>query len=121
GPQSSGLIVGEKSLIQACNANNYPNNSIGRSMKLDKETIAGIVKAVELFARKDYDVQMKVWEETVADLIVALSALTGLEVRRGFPVEPGVQPVMIPRVYITTTTSVNARELQARLAQLNPV
>src|SRR5690606_29757264 len=87
GPQSSGLIVGKKELIEFCDANNYPNYSIGRSMKLDKETIAGILKAVELFVEKDYDLQMERWGKLVADMISELSASPELIVRIGFPTE----------------------------------
>ncbi|MDF2670158.1 MAG: hypothetical protein K0R67_2464, partial [Paenibacillus sp.] len=111
GPQSSGLIIGKKELVQYCDANNYPNYSIGRSMKLDKETIAGLVKAVELFVKKDYDLQMEAWEAMVAEMILAWSAIPEVVVRRGFPTEPGVQPVIIPRVYMTSA-SMSARELQ---------
>ena len=30
-------------------------------MKIDKETIVGLVKAVEIFVSKDYDLQLKKW------------------------------------------------------------
>lgn len=119
GPQSSGLIVGKREWIESCEANNYPYYSIGRSMKLDKETIVGLVKAVELFVKKDYEIQMEAWNTMVAEMIASLSVLPGLLVRRGFPTEPGVQPTIIPRVYITPS-SLSASELQARLARMDP-
>lgn len=119
GPQSSGLILGKKLLIEYCNANNYPNHSIGRSMKIDKETIAGITKAVELFVQKDYVLIMERWEVMVSQMISAFSAISGIVVRRGFPIEPGVQPVDIPRVYMKTV-NISAKQLQDRLINLNP-
>lgn len=119
GPQSSGIILGSKPFIEYCKANNYPNYGIGRSMKLDKETIAGITKAVERFAAKDYAEIMKHWERMVSQMISALSRISGTTVRRGFPVEPGVQPVAIPRVYMKSG-SVGAKHLQERLKSLTP-
>ncbi len=119
GPQSSGIIVGKKELIDYCDANNYPNYSIGRSMKIDKETIAGIVKAVELFVKRDYDLLMERWEAMVSEMITELSTIPDVQIRRGFPTEPGVQPVIIPRVYMKLS-SISAKELQKRLIGLNP-
>ena len=37
GPQSSGLILGRRDLIEACALNGCPNHSIGRPMKVGKE------------------------------------------------------------------------------------
>jgi len=119
GPQSSGLILGKKQLIEACDANCYPNYGIGRSMKIDKETIAGILKAIELFVKKDYDLEMKRWEAMVSTMISEFSTMSGITARRGFPVGPGTQPVDIPRVYIKPV-DICAKELQDRLLNLNP-
>lgn len=120
GPQSSGLILGRRDLIEACIANSSPNFSIGRSMKTDKETIAGIVKAVELFVKKDYVQEMRRWEARVSIIVESLSPIRGTHVRRGFPKEPGVQPADIPRVFLRPTGS-SAQELQNRLMILEPV
>ncbi|WP_127584274.1 aminotransferase class V-fold PLP-dependent enzyme [Paenibacillus koleovorans] len=119
GPQSSGVILGSKQFVSYCDANNYPNYSIGRSMKLDKETIAGFVRAVELFVEKDYEGQMAVWERMVSLMITELSAVAGFQVRRGFPTEPGVQPVIIPRVYFQAA-GVTSVGIQERLAKADP-
>lgn len=120
GPQSSGIILGKKELIQACSANCCPNYSIGRSMKIDKETIVGIMKAVELFSQKDYVFEMKRWEDMVSKIITAISQISSVTVRRGFPVEPGIQPVNIPRVFIKPLI-ICAKELKERLLGLNPI
>ena len=120
GPQSSGLILGDKQLIEACDANCCPNYGIGRPMKIDKETIAGIVKAIALFVKKDYTREMKRWEAMVLSMVKAFSAIPGIDVRRGFPVEPGIQPVDIPRLYIRSGRA-PAKELQDRLMHVNPV
>jgi len=119
GPQSSGIILGKKQLIRACEANCCPNYSIGRSMKIDKETIAGIVKAIELFVKKDYTQEMERWESMVSQMFSSFSTLYDIKVRRGFPVEPGIRPVDIPRVYIKPL-HICSKEIQDSLMNLDP-
>lgn len=119
GPQSSGLILGNKELIKACNANCCPNYSIGRSMKIDKETIGGIVKAVDLFIKKNYEREMERWESIVSRILSSLSKLPDIVIRRGFPVEPGIQPIDIPRVFIKPIY-VHSKEVQKILMEFNP-
>jgi L-seryl-tRNA(Ser) seleniumtransferase len=119
GPQSSGLILGSAELIAACDANCCPNYSIGRAMKIDKETIAGIVKAVELFAAKDYDRQTEVWESMVRRIRSELSKNPHAAVREGFPTEPGIQPADILRVYVKPTRK-SAAKLHGELLARDP-
>lgn len=86
GPQSSGLILGRKDLVQACVMNNSPNvTCIGRGMKTGKEEIVGLVQAVELYLHKDHIAEMEVWERRVAYLAGALQAIEGLHAERRLP------------------------------------
>ncbi len=50
GPQSSGLILGRRDLVEACAVNASPNHGVGRPMKLGKEEIVGLLTAVELWS-----------------------------------------------------------------------
>jgi L-seryl-tRNA(Ser) seleniumtransferase len=86
GPQSSGMILGRKDLIEACALNSAPNaDTIGRSMKVGKEEIAGGVMAVELYLKRDHDAVSKGWEETVSYIIKGLEGLPGVKAKRVFP------------------------------------
>lgn len=100
GPQASGLILGRKDLIKACALNSNPNHSIGRPMKASKEAIAGLVKALELYVEQDFDQEMEKWEHQVQYFVLHLSELPYINVRRGFPTGPGIQPTCIPRAYV---------------------
>jgi uncharacterized pyridoxal phosphate-dependent enzyme len=54
GPQCSGLLLGRMDLIEAAKQNNSPNsNTIGRSLKVAKEEIVGLVAAVDWFLSQD--------------------------------------------------------------------
>jgi L-seryl-tRNA(Ser) seleniumtransferase len=49
GPQSAGLLLGRKDLIEAAAMNNNPHEGVGRGMKVAKEQIVGMVAAVDWF------------------------------------------------------------------------
>jgi uncharacterized pyridoxal phosphate-dependent enzyme len=54
GPQCSGLLLGRMDLMEAAKQNNSPNsNTIGRSLKVAKEEIVGLVAAVDWFLSQD--------------------------------------------------------------------
>jgi len=101
GPQNSGLIVGRKDLIEACALNSCPNSSIGRPMKVSKETIIGLVKALELYLNQDFEAEMEKWSKQVDYWVESLSEIPHISVKRGFPIPPGIQPTCIPRAYVT--------------------
>jgi L-seryl-tRNA(Ser) seleniumtransferase len=101
GPQSSGLILGKKDLIEACVLNGVPNSSIGRPLKVDKETIVGLLKAIELYIEQDFEEEMRIWNEQIDYFVTELSTIPFLQVKKGFGISPGCQPENIPRAYVT--------------------
>ena len=123
GPQSSGLIVGRRDLINACALNANPHYSIGRAMKVGKEEIAGLVTALEFYLQQDFAAEEKLWEEMVARMVDALADMPGVNARRVAPVGPGVQPNWIPRVYLDWDPSIiplSRNEVKSRLRQGQP-
>jgi L-seryl-tRNA(Ser) seleniumtransferase len=99
GPQSSGVILGRKDLIEACVMNDSPNvECIGRGMKAAKEEIVGIVKAIELYHQKDHSAEMVVWEHRVTYLIGVLSEIEGVKAERALPIGIGY---LIPYVSVS--------------------
>jgi L-seryl-tRNA(Ser) seleniumtransferase len=105
GPQSSGLILGRKDLIAACARNSCPNFSVGRPMKVDKESICGLVRAVERYVGQDFAARERGWERVVGLFVRRLSDFAGVRVRRDFPTPPGIQPAGIPRAYVQVDPS----------------
>ena len=47
GPQTSGLLLGKKNLVQAAWRNASPHQAFGRPMKVSKEDVIGVLTAVE--------------------------------------------------------------------------
>jgi L-seryl-tRNA(Ser) seleniumtransferase len=63
GPQSAGLLLGRKDLIEAARLNCSPNSdSIGRGMKVNKEEMLGMMVAVEMYLKRDAEAEWKEWE-----------------------------------------------------------
>jgi len=61
GPQSTGLLIGNKRWIAAASLNASPRTGMGRHLKVSKEEIAGLVAAVELWASGRDPVAERAW------------------------------------------------------------
>jgi L-seryl-tRNA(Ser) seleniumtransferase len=60
GPQASGVLIGKEELIHYALLNMSPQEDrIGRCCKVGKETIFGLLKALELFVNQDFDASLK--------------------------------------------------------------
>ncbi len=69
-PQSTGLLLGRKDLIEAARLNAAPNgDTIGRGMKVNKEEMLGMLAALEVYLKRDADAEWKEWERR-AKLII---------------------------------------------------
>ena len=98
GPQSTGMILGRADLVEACRLNDCPNMGIGRAMKTDKESIAGLVKAVELYIKRDHEAQMAEWEARVQHVLDAVGDLPHVRAWRQVPFGTGQ---LIPHAAVT--------------------
>ena len=58
--------------------NAYPNNQIGRGMKVGKEEIIGLVTALEHFVKTDYDAEIAQWNDRAKWLAEQLGNVKGL-------------------------------------------
>ena len=75
GPQVSGLVLGERNLLQAAFANGCPHGSIGRPMKVGKEEIMGLLAAVEQWVARDHDAEWREWERRLAVIAEASNSV----------------------------------------------
>ncbi len=63
GPQCAGLLIGRQELVANALLNNSPHeDTIGRSQKVGKEEILGMVKALDLFLAEDHDALAREWQ-----------------------------------------------------------
>ena len=76
GPQSSGLLLGRKDLIEAARLNNSPNgDTLCRTNKVNKEEIVGMLVALETYLHEDHAAIWKEWEARCQRIVQALSRL----------------------------------------------
>ncbi len=79
GPQSAGLLLGRKDLIEAARLNCSPNSdSIGRGMKVNKEEMLGMMVAVEMYLKRDAEAEWKEWErraKLITDSVAKVAAI----------------------------------------------
>ena len=61
GPQCAGVLLGRKDLLQAAWINSAPHHAFGRSLKVGKEEIMGMLAAVEMWTKRDHDAEWKQW------------------------------------------------------------
>jgi uncharacterized pyridoxal phosphate-dependent enzyme len=82
GPQATGLVLARPEIIRACAANGSPNHSIGRPMKVGKEEIVGMVRAVELYLKQDHEAVYDRWRSQLSFIEWALAGLPGVTTER---------------------------------------
>src|SRR5215467_1944997 len=80
GPQCAGLLIGRKDLVAYALLNNSPHeDTLGRSQKVGKEEIVGMVKALECYLNEDHEALNKEWQrrlEFVSSKLISLPSVT---------------------------------------------
>jgi D-glucosaminate-6-phosphate ammonia-lyase len=143
GPQGSGLLIGLRELIaSAClqmldmdvrpesfrapraffpegAPNSLPRHGIGRGFKAAKESVVGLLLALERFAASDASERARMVEARLTTIAQHLADIAELRVT----IEPPVAPERLPRAAIELIPSlvpVDAAELAVRLRTHSP-
>jgi D-glucosaminate-6-phosphate ammonia-lyase len=98
GPQTSGLLLGSRQLVQAAWCNASPHQALGRPMKVSKEDIIGVLTAIEhWFEERDHAAERQKWDDDLVLIAERVGRLPGV---RADAIEPsGVDRV--PRLCIS--------------------
>jgi hypothetical protein len=119
GPQSSGLVLGRKAVIDAIALNASPNYAIGRPMKVGKEELFGILAAVEWTLAQDEPTLINRYEDIVQMWISGLGGLPGVDVSRGFPSEAG-QPHALAVIRVLPDGPFTRDGIRTELWEMDP-
>ena len=103
GPQSSGLMLGRRDLIDSIRPISNPNHGLGRPLKVGKEELMGLLAAVERYLKLDHPARAQYCEDTVQMFCDALNPLPGVRAKRDFPNEAR-QP--LPWCHVTIYSAV---------------
>ena len=86
GPQSAGILLGRKDLIEAARMNASPNgDAIGRGMKVNKEEMLGMLVAIECYLRRDHGLEWKEWERRIQVIGDTLGEFPALKIASYIP------------------------------------
>ena len=88
GPQCAGILIGKKELVANALLNNSPHeDTLGRSQKVGKEEIVGMVKALESYLKEDHEALNKEWQRRLELISTRVKTVAGVSTE--FPT-PGI-------------------------------
>jgi D-glucosaminate-6-phosphate ammonia-lyase len=128
GPQGSGILAGRRGLIESVRLQTLdmdvdvaswvraeggepPHHGLGRSMKVGKEQIAGVVVALQQFVLRNHDAEADEHAGWLETLLPAASKIGDGAVRRDLHFYPRL---------VVSGLGARAREMAARLATATP-
>ena len=86
GPQCAGLLIGRKDLVAYALLNNSPyEDTLGRSQKVGKEEIIGMIKALESYLREDHEALTKEWWRRLDSISAEISRVPGVSTSFSVP------------------------------------
>src|SRR5579863_911912 len=86
GPQCAGLLIGKSDLVAYALRNNSPHeDTLGRSQKVGKEEIVGMVKALELYLAEDHDALNREWQRRLEYISGEIAKIPGVTTEYSVP------------------------------------
>ena len=117
GPQSSGLILGKRELIDICKMIGAPHHGLARSSKVGREEMMGLYIALEEYLFMDHKAFTEKLEHCVKKIIQELDSMKVFKAERLFPGPVGQH---YPRVLARITADFKAEELAKLMRNSNP-
>ncbi|MCE6989464.1 aminotransferase class V-fold PLP-dependent enzyme [Dyadobacter sp. CY323] len=120
GPQSAGILMGKKHLIDAARLSMPPRGStIGRGMKVNKEEILGMYVALDNFVKMDHKKEWKIWEDRISHIANAAKSVSGVTTDVTVP-ELGNHTPTLRVSWDPAKVSIPVKLLQENLRKGNP-
>jgi L-seryl-tRNA(Ser) seleniumtransferase len=123
GPQAAGVLIGKEELIHYALLNMSPQEDrIGRCCKVGKETIFGMLKALEIFVNQNYDETLKSYDERAQVITNAVQQFGVTALPRQF--NPQALGNVTPRyswLIDRAKVNISGQEVMQKLADSRPV
>lgn len=98
GPQSAGLLMGKRSIIEAARLSAPPRGfNVGRAHKVNKEEILGMYIALRNYISKDHEAEWKRWEQEIAHIQRSVLDIKGITTEIKVPQLGNITPNLIIR------------------------
>jgi len=123
GPQASGIMIGKEELMRWSLLNMSPQEDrIGRCCKVGKETIFGLLKALELFVNQDYDAVLAKYDAYAMTITNAVQKFGVTALPRQFNIQAlgNVSPRYSWKID-QTKIKMTGQEVMQKLADTRPV
>jgi len=78
GPQAAGVLLGRKDFLHAAWINSAPHHAFGRSLKVGKEEIIGMLTAVEMWVKRDHKAEWATWESWLDHIATSVKRVPGV-------------------------------------------
>lgn len=86
GPQSAGLLLGRRDLIEAAALNNNPHgDALCRTNKVGKEELVGMWAALDYYLKQDHDALWREWDRRVQGIAELVGKVKGVRTERFVP------------------------------------
>jgi seryl-tRNA(Sec) selenium transferase len=123
GPQAAGILIGKEELIHYALLNMSPQEDrIGRCCKVGKETILGMLKALEIFVNQDLDAELSVYDARAQVISDAVKRFGVTPLPREF--NPQALGNVTPRYswhIDPSKLNITGREVMQKLADTRPI
>ncbi|MGD0307398.1 MAG: twin-arginine translocation signal domain-containing protein [Candidatus Acidiferrales bacterium] len=123
GPQASGVLIGKEELIRYALLNMSPQEDrIGRCCKVGKETIFGLLKALEMFVGEDLDEMLRIYDARAQVITEAIAKFGVVALPRQF--NPQALGNVTPRYswqIDPAKLNITGQEVMQKLADTRPI
>jgi L-seryl-tRNA(Ser) seleniumtransferase len=119
GPQGSGFLTGRADLIRAARLQSSPNDGVGRSLKVSKEEMVGLVTAIEVWSGRDHARDMEDAKRRTQFVVSELAGVPGARVEYRYPDHIG-RPYPTVFVHLDPAAGRTARQVIAALLAGEP-
>lgn len=142
GPQGTGFLAGRQELVQSVLLQNQDmdvnpetwflrdwiaegkvsepsRNGIGRGFKVSKESIVGLLTALEEYIDRDHESDAVRWHQTIDSVVQGLSGIQGCQVEKVFDSESS-HPVPMGALRLTEKADLSLTDFVNACAALDP-
>lgn len=120
GPQCAGMLIGKKDLVANALLNNSPHeDTLGRSQKVGKEEIVGMVKALESYLKEDHEALNREWQQRLELISKQVTKIPGVTVAYSVPEVANHVPHMMIS-WDSKRVAISPRDAGSTLRKGNP-
>jgi D-glucosaminate-6-phosphate ammonia-lyase len=120
GPQAAGLLLGDKDLLNAAWANSAPHHAFGRSLKVGKEEIMGMLAAAEAWPKRDHEAEWQDWEAQLTRISERVTKINGVSTRVSNPTSLSNRTPTLHIEWDATQLGITGQEVTKLLLDTEP-